>query len=364
MDSRIERELTAAAGEGIITSEQAARLGTFLANRLIAPAPAFGRAEVEPDNPLEETEMPRFVRGFHDILITIGVLILLAGIAGLTHPAVTLLAIIPLTEMLVRRQRLALPAFTLTLAFAGSVSWFLMWASEILFRPSPGRDGTVFFFFLAGYVLAFVPYYWRYRVPVALAAMITLTGGAFSLLLAGLVQDFIVRDTSRHPIVILSFLLAGAIGLLCTAVWFDLSDPERRTRRSDVAFWLHLVAAPAILHCLLGIIFFINHPELEWDVTTVASSEPMIVVAVVTVFVVFGLAMDRRAFVTASLLSLGFSLATLLQNRLSSLGSIFFISLLVLGTIVLTIGVFWPALRRIIVGLLPPALRTKLPPLR
>jgi hypothetical protein len=32
------------------------------------------------------------------------------------------------------------------------------------------------------------------------------------------------------------------------ALRWDASDRERRTRRADVAFWLHLLAAPLLVH--------------------------------------------------------------------------------------------------------------------
>ncbi len=33
---------------------------------------------------------------------------------------------------------------------------------------------------------------------------------------------------------------------------FDMTDPERLTRRTDIAFWLHLLAAPLIVHSLIS----------------------------------------------------------------------------------------------------------------
>ena len=32
---------------------------------------------------------------------------------------------------------------------------------------------------------------------------------------------------------------------------YDLSDPARETRRTDAAFWLHLLAAPLLVHTLV-----------------------------------------------------------------------------------------------------------------
>src|SRR5437588_323954 len=48
-------------------------------------------------------------------------------------------------------------------------------------------------------------------------------------------------------------LCAGLITFALALAW-DMSDPMRRTRRSDVAFWLHLLAAPAIVHPAFGLL--------------------------------------------------------------------------------------------------------------
>ena len=55
---------------------------------------------------------------------------------------------------------------------------------------------------------------------------------------------------------ILGFVLLLGIGMFLFAMWWDASDRARLTRRSDVAFWLHLLAAPMIAHpifTLLGL---------------------------------------------------------------------------------------------------------------
>ncbi len=55
---------------------------------------------------------------------------------------------------------------------------------------------------------------------------------------------------------ILGFILLLGIGMFLFAMWWDASDRARLTRRSDVAFWLHLLAAPMIAHpifTLLGL---------------------------------------------------------------------------------------------------------------
>ena len=46
----------------------------------------------------------------------------------------------------------------------------------------------------------------------------------------------------------LAIVFVLGLGVFAFAMWWDMSDRERRTRRSDVAFWLHLAAAPLIAH--------------------------------------------------------------------------------------------------------------------
>ena len=45
-------------------------------------------------------------------------------------------------------------------------------------------------------------------------------------------------------------LLLCGLAVFALAMRFDLSDPKRQTRRTDIAFWLHMLAAPLIVHPL------------------------------------------------------------------------------------------------------------------
>ena len=53
---------------------------------------------------------------------------------------------------------------------------------------------------------------------------------------------------------ILGFVLLLGVGVFLFAMWWDASDRARLTRRSDVAFWLHLLAAPMIAHPIFTLI--------------------------------------------------------------------------------------------------------------
>ena len=48
---------------------------------------------------------------------------------------------------------------------------------------------------------------------------------------------------SSPDLVILPLVFAAGIAIFTYAMRWDISDRARQTRRSDVAFWLHLLAA-------------------------------------------------------------------------------------------------------------------------
>src|SRR3546814_18335966 len=90
-------------------------------------------------------------------------------------------------------------------------------------------------------------------------------------------------------------------------MWWDRSDRVRQTRRSDVACWLHLLAAPMIAHP----IFFLLGVTQGDDISSVAA------VMVIGIYIAFGLvalAIDRRALLVPALASVPFALPQLFQT--------------------------------------------------
>ena len=359
-----------AAAAGVITPDQADPLEHFLSSRKIgpvgsAPLPVRGDAGLPTaEAPAFETEAPRFIRGFHDVLITIGIVIALAGIWGVGSFYGVLPAIVILAEILVRRQRLALPAVALTIAF---VQWIAFVSAAVIDVEIEGLSPVLYALaYVAPFPLLLSAFYWRYRVPLSLAlTLMTACGLAlacFFYLLTILTGDpeFILH----HPVATSIILLVAALGLFSVAMYFDLKDPARQTRNSDVAFWLHLGAAPALLYAMLSFVFIGDLDGFAVFSENAGSAEALKVVAIVTLFMAVGLIIDRRAFVTSGLLSLGYAIYTLFDKANLSLDVYVFVTLLIVGVVVLTIGVGWPWFRRLVVLTLPPSLQAKLPPLR
>lgn len=355
----IEEALKLAVGDGVISAEQAQRLGPYLdasrdAARVIARADALEA---------EESEQPRFIRGFHDILITIGVIVALIGLWGLGSIFLVLPAIIVLAEILVRRQRLALPAVALTVAL---IQWGGVVAALVARKMPDDLDAfTQALVILPIFSALLAAFYWRYKVPLSLAAMVVtlfvLAADIIFLLLAKVTgsANFIAEHATWSSVV----FLAGAFGIFCAAMRYDISDPMRQSRRSDIAFWLHLAAAPALLYAMLSFVF-LRGGSAQWWGDATSRGDAAAVVAIVVIFMAVGLIIDRRAFVTSGLISLGLAIWTLLSRGGISLGDYFSVTVLAVGLVVLAIGIFWQTLRRAIISLLPLAVTGRLHPVR
>lgn len=380
MQNGLTQAIGDAVAEGIVSGEQADRLREHFSRRgliaakeggLLAELVSESRDEPAPD--VEESEAPRFIRGFHDILITIGVIAALVGLWGLApvlfglgeSTAFSALAVfaatIVLAEILVKRQRLALPAFVLTAAYCAAAFSFVAPLASAVLEIRDGPLVGVAVFFVSPLVV--LPFYLRYRVPAALAAMLAMLALlAFTLALALLDAaggpDELSAAQGRS---IAAIALVAVLALFAVAMAFDMSDPQRRTRRSDVAFWLHLMVAPALLFSVFSTIFFKGAARLWW-VDDPSYNEAIAAVAIIAAMMLIGIVIDRRAFVTSGLISLGVAIAVLARSAQIDMISFGALPLLLVGVIVLTLGIGWQALRAIIVTRLPAGLQRRLRP--
>ncbi|QFY60784.1 hypothetical protein FZ934_10355 [Rhizobium grahamii] len=357
--TELKQILDDAAREGIMPTQTIDRLLPFLVARGVKvdmPSAVARPGEV----PFSDTETPSFVRGFHDVLITIGIVVALAGLWGLASTYAVLPAIVVLAEILVRRQRLALPAVVLSLALAAwTAVMSASWVGSGFTSMNLGGSDTLQFTLAFPIVMGL--FYLVYRVPLSLA--LSIMGAAVVLLqlvlrsLAWLSGDPLFE--LNHPGVLSIIAIVCAVGLFALAMSFDLKDPMRRTVSSDVAFWLHLGAAPALLYSVLSL------PGLTGGTLSVLqtmSARTPLVVATVVALMLIGLIIDRRAFVTSGLLSLGFALYGIFRRGDASIDTYVFITLLTVGVIVLIIGTGWMPLRRFVMRRLPEGMQVRLPP--
>ena len=331
-------DLNAAVAAEIISADQAEKLTSFFDDRLQT------RGSDDP-------EALHFVRGMHDILMTLGLVLFLAGLFPLLPTAfsfVGLGAAWALAEFFTGQKRLVLPSIVLASAvtlFGAIVFAVLAGALLQVSTDSAGNavEDTLGFniFFAGGALLSASIHYLRFRLPfsVALSAL-SAVGVAVSLIELGL-PGFV----EAH---LVPLMLGFGVLLFVGAMREDMADRERRTIRSDNAFWLHLLAAPALVHGLVG-------QQLDGA---------LMVLGAMGLVTLLALIIDRRALLVSGLGYLTFALGALVQKLFSSGDDFYGVSLtpLVVGAVVLIIGVGWSKSRRILLPLLPIALSSRVRP--
>jgi len=349
--------LTKGVEQGIITAEQAEGLRALERARDPLELPA------SPDD-----EQLRFIGGFSDIFVTIGLAMFLGAIGYFAQQSGgklgmwTAIAITAwlLAEFFTRRRRMALPSIVLLIAFAFAVfmdaSTFLgaglvrptsYYAPSLtanllgLDREQPTMLAAAAFLT----VLLTAVHYWRFRVPITIAAGC----GALSVTVVALVYGMAPQLSSvAHNAVI----LAGGLAIFALAMRFDISDSQRLTRRTDIAFWLHLLAAPLIVHSLI-----------RGLVANTSKLDPTAAVAIMAVFLALSFVavlIDRRAILVSGLSYAGYAFATLIREAgLSDMTTP--ATVLALGAFVLLLSAGWRPLRTAILGVTPSALARKLP---
>jgi hypothetical protein len=144
------------------------------------------------------------------------------------------------------------------------------------------------------------------------------------------------------------------VAIFALAMRFDLSDPARATRRADIAFWLHLLAAPLIVHPVVA-------PLVAQD-GAIGRGAALLVLAAVLAFAVVALVIDRRALLVSGLVYTGFALGALIRDAgFGEDGDTTPAALLALGAFVLLLSAGWRPLRALLLNLLPARLAARLP---
>lgn len=334
----------------VITQDQAARLA------VLAPG-----AEEPADD-----ERLRFVTGFADVFVTFGVLLFLGAVhvlggsilgGGWSYGLVAVLAW-ALAELFTRHWRMALPSIVLLLIFTvASACGAAMAISGGSALPASLEREPVTVFGAALLTVALVAlHYRRFGVPITIAAGTAALAAALIALAASIAPDAVA---AHLPVV-----LAGAgLAVFALAMRFDLSDPARLTRRSDIAFWLHLLAAPLIVHPVLSaLVAARSDVALDPNAAGVfgTSGAQIGVLGVVLLLSIVALVTDRRAILVSGLAYAGYTVGDLIR-QIGLGNSALPLSLLVLGAFVLMLSAGWRPLRRTVLRLLPQDVSRRLP---
>ena len=346
-----DEHLEAAVAAGILTAEQAQKLRALAAREddaaRDAARDAYGdEASVSyaPDD-----ERFRLIGGFNDVFVTIGVALLVAGLFWLSSalgfmPGFALLSMVMawgLSEVFARVLRLALPSIALALMFSCGAGYTGGLLGELI---SP--DHRLLFCAL-GALGGAALHELRFRVPVnwAIGAV------ALAFALTSLVALVAPSLSERYWNLIFA---AFGLAIFAVALKIDASDTRRETRRSDIAFWLHLVAAPMIVHGVVPLL--LGSP----DGMTIAQA-----LAALAIYAALGLVaviIDRRALLVSGLLYAGIAIGYLIgENVTQDVGPA--LTLLALAALVLGLSAGWRPLRRMLLPLVPlGTLRHSIPP--
>ena len=338
-----EADLDAAVSAGVLSPEGAAAFRSFVAGQR-ASSPA-------------DEEHFRLLTGFNDIFVSIAILLTLfalnwviKGVSPWAGSLAMAAASWGLAEYFTRRRRMALPSIVLFLSFCGSLFFGLL-----MLLATPGAHQTLTAGVLALTAGGAYLHWRRFMVPITLAAGAAVTVGAVAMLAAGAVPDI-----RQLPAIL--FLLGGS-AVFALAMYWDVSDPERKTRRSDVGFWLHLAAAPMIVHpafSLLGLsgIGFLFAPAAAQQ-TPPDLGAALIAIVLYLLLAAVAVIVDRRALLVSALAYVLYALTTLFKA--SSLNMSAAMTCLLIGSALLLLSALWHKARQGVLGLLPDTLRARLP---
>lgn len=357
------QHLETAIARGIITSHQAEALAALAEGA----APARPRAVPRPASAGDDfagvrEERFRIANGFNEIFVALGVALLSIGLVislGIntysSNPASLAVALInagtwaalyigllwALSEYLTGIKRMLAPSIILVIAmsiFAAILSvpvvdYFTRGGVEIVRQLNSPRGASLPWQTLIVPLMILLvsgAHHFRFNFPFSLLLM---AGSivAMIVIVVGMVAPRALLDQWR----LLMFVLG--IGVFVVALLYDLSDPDRQTNRSDGAFWLHMVAAPLIVH-----------PMMRGGISS--ALEVLLVFAALAVVAVL---IDRRAILVASLSYLIVAVTTLMVQQGIGPAQVAFISLLVVGGGIIALGTGWDTLRRGLWALIP-----------
>ena len=348
-----DSDLEAAVAAGALTPEAAGALRNYVSAVRATPA--------------VDEEHFRLITGFNDIFVAIAAAILLFALSWIGSSfglridedgpspisgALVAAAAWGLAEFFTRKRRMALPSILLLLAFIGGVltmtafSLFLIVGEQAL--ENNERTAALLAAFSAAVAAGAAWLHWRrFRVPITIAAGAAAVVGVALALIASA-----VGDTESLRDILLGFALVMGVGVFLFAMWWDSSDPKRETRRSDVAFWLHLLAAPLIVHPIFTLLGLTDG--------TATAGEAVIVLLVYVAFGLTALAIDRRALLVSALAYVLWALTDLFE-RFGAVELSFALTAFVIGSALLLLSAFWHNARRGVVKTLPANLQARLP---
>lgn len=242
-----------------------------------------------------------------------------------------------LAEIFVARKRMALPAIVLLLTFASGT--FQFYLSFFAYHSQTS--------YLVASILTVISIYlhWvRFRVPITVAAgCAALTVSVFSLLMISFDMSISLATWS------LSF---SGIAIFVWALSWDARDIERKSYCSDVAFWLHLLSAPLIIHPVFTNLGLFNGEQ--------ALMSTLVVIGLYIAISLVSIIIDRRALMVSSLVYVLYTLSNFMQHYHFTSSSLAITGVIVGGGLLL-LSLYWGKTRKSLLMVLPLKIKKYIP---
>ncbi len=321
-----------------------------------------------PISPQIDDERFNFVGGFGEFLAAIATFILFVGLGILLFGvngtggissfvygnfAMLIGLCLVMSEYITRRKKLVGPSIVLSLIFyilAFGLS-FYVYSSSLAGEPYSGiakyfqrlveNDQMVEIAPAGLILLAISAYYARYKTPFAIGCVAT----AAHMLVSALIGTHIVMVD-----ILFAFAVFGV------ALWYDAQDKTRESRKSDCAFWLHLVGAGILVSAIAAQLVGPLSPDMK-----PSESAPLIFLAIYAVLTLASLIINRRAIISVGLIYAAIALYTLLETAGALNISITALTMILIGAMVLALSLWWQGIRAKLMPLLPAQLQARFP---
>jgi len=327
-----DEDLDSAVKQGVLSPQSVTAFRDFIANSR--------------KTSVVDEENFRLLGGFNDIFVVIACALLLFSslwVLQLVNPIVAHLVFVILAwwlgDVFILKRKMALPAIFLLLSFVGG-SFML---SQSIFA------GQLFAEVISTTMALVAAYgHWRrFNVPMTIAVA-TAAGMA-------IVASAIIAFLPEDGLMVMSTLFVFGVLCFAFAMYWDAQDTQRITRKSDVAFWLHMLSAPLIIHPVFSTLGILDGNE--------SIPNMVFIVLLYLLMTLISITVDRRAFMVSSLFYVIYALQELFANFGNVADSIAMTGM-VMGSILLLLSVYWQASRRFIVSHLPATLSQYLPAIK
>lgn len=357
-------DLRAAVAAGILNEKQAASVMQLADERQ-----GYRAARSKDDEPFE------LFKGFNEIFIVVGLIILYFGWSALSSAWVSvvrtysqsqgpldfdkhmsawsklmtpigfieILVVIGLSLYFTRHRRMVAPSILLSILMSIGTAKLGTGLSGLL---DLGANFVTISALTSAIGLFMYWYFFHIPFSLMLSAVaffvlaVNITTGAGAAI--NDLEDFFLLSSDST----VSFITLGlGIAAFIFAMRFDLSDPHRVTRRAANGFWLHILAAPAIVNSIAFTLY-----------SGTSALSYILLVAFLVLMTLTAIVIDRRSFLISGI---GYMIALLIAGTEGQYGLV----VLILGIGLVSLGAAWEKARCAILNTLPhfPG-KSKLPP--